>query len=103
MPGLRERKKSQTRERLMYAANRLFAERGFDQVTVEDVAAEADVSPRTFFRYFDPKAGVVFGAARDRIGRMEALLDARTTDQSVLDVFRGYWLGEAGDLYEHPD
>jgi AcrR family transcriptional regulator len=57
--GLRERKKQQTQEALSWAALRLAVERGFGQVLVEDIAAEAGVSPRTFNNYFSSKAEAI--------------------------------------------
>ena len=71
--GLRERKKAQVRRDLMYAGLRLFTERGYDNVTIAEVADAANVSPRTFFRYFDAKADVCFGLHRDAF---EEIVDA---------------------------
>jgi AcrR family transcriptional regulator len=59
-PGLRERKKRETRRRIADAAAGLFAERGFEGTTVADVAAAADVSVKTVFNYFPAKEDLFF-------------------------------------------
>ncbi|WP_216893761.1 TetR/AcrR family transcriptional regulator [Nocardia alni] len=66
--GLRERKKQQTREALHRAAVRLYAQRGPDSVTVNDICAAAEVSPRTFFNYFGSKDDAVLDWHEERAG-----------------------------------
>lgn len=68
--GLRETKKARTRAALARAALQLVAEDGLDATTVESIAARADVSPRTFFNYFDSKDEAVVHLGADRFRRL---------------------------------
>jgi AcrR family transcriptional regulator len=86
--GLRERKKRATRDAIAASARRLFAERGFDQVKVADVAVAADVSEKTVFNHFATKEDLAFAGGEARLSQVLADLDQRPPGTSVLDVFR---------------
>src|SRR4051812_41863471 len=97
--GLRERKKRATRQALHGAALRLVAERGFDDVTIEDIAAAADVSPRTFFNYFGSKEDVIVNPDPDRVERLRTLLASHTSaDEQPLDVLESVLLENLGEF-----
>lgn len=72
-PGRRERKKVQTRQALSAAARELFARNGFEHTTVQEIADVADVSERTFFRYFDSKEDLLLP---DLVKFFDAVADA---------------------------
>jgi AcrR family transcriptional regulator len=96
-PGLRERKKQQTRRLLTDTARRLFAEHGFDAVTVAAIAHAADVSEPTVRNYFPRKEDLVFNALE---GFEDALLTAireRPTGRTVFEAFATF-VGEPGGL-----
>jgi AcrR family transcriptional regulator len=64
-PGLRERKKQKTRWAIQEHALRLFAEQGYDATTIDQIAAAAEISPSTFFRYFPTKEDLVIADEYD--------------------------------------
>jgi AcrR family transcriptional regulator len=82
-PGLRERKKLATWRQIRAAALRLFNERGFEAVSIEEIAAAADVSRTTFFNYFSGKEAVVFDPDPEEPEQWRALLAARPEDEPV--------------------
>jgi AcrR family transcriptional regulator len=87
-PGLRARKKRQTRAALAGAALRLFAERGYEETTIADIAAAADVSPRTFFSYFPSKEDVLFAEIDDRLEEVAERLARRAPGEAPLETIR---------------
>jgi AcrR family transcriptional regulator len=101
--GLRERKKAETRIALMRAALRLFADRGYDATTVEDIAAAADVSPRTFFRYYPTKVDVLFGDFEQRVASIRRALDDHESTEPLLRRIRRAVAGVAGEFAAEPD
>jgi AcrR family transcriptional regulator len=86
--SLRERKKLATKVAIRRAALDLIAERGFSHVTVEDIAAAADVAPRTFFNYFPSKEAVLFGADPGRVELLRTRLVHAQPGSSALEVLR---------------
>ncbi|MEV5897756.1 TetR/AcrR family transcriptional regulator [Nonomuraea fuscirosea] len=100
--GRRERKKAQTRQALSDAALRLFGERGYDSVTVAQIAEEADVSIATLFAHVpDGKEALIFDDGAERHVWLAAAVRERPSGQSVLEALRRCLAGSgpfAGDL-----
>ncbi|MGH9039577.1 MAG: TetR family transcriptional regulator [Acidimicrobiia bacterium] len=94
--GLRERHRRRTEAQLEEAALTLFEERGFDLVTVDDIAAAADVSRRTFFRYFATKEDALLADQPRRLEELREALAARPADEPALTALRHALLSLAG-------
>jgi AcrR family transcriptional regulator len=100
--GRRERKKQQTRERIAETARRLFGERGFERVTVAEIAREADVAEQTVYNYFPTKEDLVYWRLESF---EEALLGAvrdREPGESMPAAFGRWLLAQRGLLGETP-
>jgi AcrR family transcriptional regulator len=95
--GLRELKKEQTRQLIADTAWRLFAERGFDRVTVAEVAREAQVAQATVFNYFASKEDLFYWRLEAFGTRLTEAVRGRGPGETVLAAFRRF-LQEAGGL-----
>jgi AcrR family transcriptional regulator len=86
--GLRARKKRQTRAAIAAAAMELFQARGFDAVTIAEIAAAADVSRKTIFNYFPAKEDLVFHAGQERRAALVHAIRACPPGTSLVAPFR---------------
>jgi AcrR family transcriptional regulator len=89
-PGLRERKKQQTRETIARVALQLFAERGYEHTTLADIADAADVSKRTIFAYFQSKEDILFCDEPSMVERFREKLEQRPSGVTTVDAIRDF-------------
>ncbi|MFI9647801.1 TetR family transcriptional regulator [Streptomyces sp. NPDC052040] len=102
-PGLRERKKQRTRDSLLRAALELFTTQGYEATTVDEIAEAADVSQRTFFRYFAGKEDAVFFVQSLAESHFMEAVVARPPHEAPLEALRHAILegwGTIGDAIE---
>jgi AcrR family transcriptional regulator len=96
-PGLRERKKAERRDRIETAALELFERDGFEQTTIEDIAAASDIAPRTFFSYFPTKEDVVLANYASRLERIISGLQDRPNSEDPWNALRKSFMTVAAD------
>jgi AcrR family transcriptional regulator len=88
--GLRERKKQQTREKIATVALRLFADRGYDETTLADIAEAADVAPRTIFAYYEGKEDILLSDESNMLSQLRDTLDQRPDGTTTVDALRSF-------------
>jgi AcrR family transcriptional regulator len=101
-PGLRERKKRETRTRIVAAAFDLFQSRGYDQATLQQIAERAEVAPRTVSNYFAQKADLVVAYREDMLAVIEAEL-GQAGNRSPLNSVRQALMAVARANERHPN
>ncbi len=101
--GRRERKKAATRQAIADAALRLFLERGYDQVSIRDIADAADLSTTTLFKHFPGKEALVFDQEQERDAELVAAVRDRAAGQSIVDGLRQYVLRTWPPIAAHPE
>jgi AcrR family transcriptional regulator len=100
VPGLRERKKQQTRDAIVDAALDLFERQGYDATTVEEIAEAADISPRTFFRYFDSKVEVIMDKRETDHDDFGERLAERPAHEGPVEAMRQVISAELGQVVQ---
>jgi AcrR family transcriptional regulator len=95
-PGLRERKKQKTRWLIQEHALRLFQEQGYEQTTIDQIAAAAEISPSTFFRYFKTKEDVVIEDEYDPL--LLKLIAEQPADRPAIAAIRQVLRAAMGQL-----
>lgn len=100
--GRRERKKAATRQAIADAALELFLERGYDHVSIRDIAETADVSTATVFKHFTGKEALVFDQEESTDAHLISAVRQRADGRSVLDALRQHVLDTWLPIAAHP-
>lgn len=101
-PGMRERKRAETRERIVRAATRLFLERGVARTSVDDIAAGAGIARRTFFLHFPSKEDVLFHYLEGHVRRAAGALADLPAEAGPVQGVRAV-MAVLVDLFADPD
>ncbi|WAC93672.1 TetR/AcrR family transcriptional regulator [Mycobacterium sp. Aquia_213] len=98
--SLRDRRRAELLSQIQNTAYQLFAERGFDTVTTEDIAAAAGISISTYFRHAPTKEGLLADPVREAIGEIVGSYNARPQDESAVEALLHVFVTRARDADE---
>ncbi len=101
--SLRSKHSNETRQRIVEVALARFAEHGFDATTVEEIAAAADISPRTFFRYFPTKDAVLFDKIERHMVELCERIEQRPNDEPAADTLVAVLTEMVEQLHTSPE
>ncbi len=102
-PGRRERKKAATRRTIVDAATELFLARGFDDVSVREIADKADVSPTTVFAHFPQKEALLFDDEAAQHERLVSAIRDRPAGASISTALRDHYCSELAEMTSRPN
>jgi AcrR family transcriptional regulator len=100
--GRRERKKAATRQAIADAALQLFLQRGYDEVSIREIADAADVSTTTLFKHFTGKEALVFDQEGNRDAELVAAVRERAAGTGIVDALRQHVLDTWLPVAAHP-
>lgn len=98
--SLRDRRRAELLAQIQQTAHRLFAERGFEAVTTEDIASAAGISISTYFRYAPTKEGLLVDPAREAAAEIVGAYSARPPDESPVEALIQLFVTHARDVSE---
>lgn len=102
-PGRRERKKAATRRTIVDAATELFLARGFDDVSVREIADQADVSPTTVFAHFPQKEALLFDDEAAQHERLVSAIRDRPAGASISTALQDHYRAELAEMTSRPN
>lgn len=101
--SLRAKHVARTRERILSVATALFIQQGFEETTIDQIAEGADVSPRTFFRYFATKEALLFDDLESRLDDMATLIERRPVGEPIAETMAQVFCAMVDSLQSTPE
>ncbi len=101
--SLREKHAAETRQKILDEATALFIDQGFEATTIHEIAERADVSPRTFFRYFPTKEALLFHDLEERLDKIRDWIEQRPPGESPAQMLIAALCATVGEIESTPE